>query len=73
METELCALILAAASASAIALTAVPASAAPNPHQTAGFVSPVQLVAQACGAGWHRRPGWRDQYGKWHPGQCVPN
>jgi hypothetical protein len=75
METELRAMIVAAASAIAIALTAVPASAAPNPHQAAGFdgASSVQLVAQGCGAGWHRRPGWRDQYGNWHPGHCVPN
>ena len=73
METELRAIILAAAGA--IALAAVPASAAPNPHQAAGLdgASSVQLVAQGCGAGWHWHYGWRDAYGNWHPGRCVPN
>jgi hypothetical protein len=33
---------------------------------------PVELVAGGCGWGWHRHP-WRDRWGNWHWGRCVPN
>lgn len=32
----------------------------------------VQRVAQDCGWGWHRMR-WRDQWGNWHWGDCVPD
>ena len=32
----------------------------------------VQRVAQDCGWGWHRMR-WRDQWGNWQSGDCVPN
>jgi hypothetical protein len=30
------------------------------------------LARDDCGHGWHRT-GWRDQWGRWHWGDCVPN
>jgi hypothetical protein len=32
----------------------------------------IELVRQGCGWGWHRG-GWRDRWGYWHGGRCVPN
>jgi hypothetical protein len=62
--------------AAAMAVAAVPAASAPNPHKAAELdaAPAVELVAQGCGPGWHRVPPWRDRYGNWHPGgRCVPN
>jgi hypothetical protein len=33
---------------------------------------PIELVAEGCGWGWHRRH-WLDHWGHWHWGHCVPN
>ena len=33
---------------------------------------PIELVAEGCGWGWHRRH-WLDRWGHWHWGHCVPN
>jgi hypothetical protein len=59
----------------AMALAAGAALAAPNPHATVNgdHSAQVELVAGGCGAGWHWSPGWRDRYGYWHRGHCVPN
>jgi hypothetical protein len=32
----------------------------------------LELVRDGCGRGWHRHH-WRDQWGYWHWGDCVPN
>jgi hypothetical protein len=37
-----------------------------------GAAPSIELVAQGCGHGWHR-PRWRDHWGYWHWGHCVPN
>jgi hypothetical protein len=58
-----------------VTFAAASALAAPNPTRPAptGGNPAVMPVANGCGAGWHWRPGWRDRYGNWHPGHCVPN
>ena len=33
---------------------------------------PIELVRVGCGHGWHRHH-WRDQWGNWQWGDCVPN
>jgi len=59
-----------------LALAAMPAQAAPVPiKRTAaelGAAPAVELVAQGCGWGWHRHH-WRDRWGYWRWGRCVPN
>jgi hypothetical protein len=61
---------------SGAALAAVSAQAAPlRPDPGAmelGAAPSVELVAQGCGHGWHR-PRWRDHWGYWHWGHCIPN
>jgi hypothetical protein len=37
-----------------------------------GSASPIELLVQGCGWGWHRG-GWRDRWGYWHWGRCYPN
>jgi hypothetical protein len=37
-----------------------------------GAAPSIELVRQGCGWGWHRG-GWRDRWGYWHCGHCVPN
>ena len=37
-----------------------------------GTTAPVELAAQDCGWGWHRTR-WRDHWGYWHWGDCVPD
>src|SRR5262245_11280583 len=32
----------------------------------------IVLARDDCGHGWHRT-GWRDQWGRWHWGDCVPS
>ena len=59
-----------------VALTGMSAQAAPIPPKVSpvelGVAPPVELVAQGCGRGWHRHH-WRDRWGYWHSGHCVPN
>jgi len=63
--------------AGAVALAAVSAHAAPLPPAKSFAVElsttpPIELVRDDCGHGWHRT-GWRDYWGCWHWGDCVPN
>jgi hypothetical protein len=63
-----------AAFVSGVVLT-VSAQAAPTPKATLielGAAPPIQLVAGGWGLGWHRHH-WRDRWGYWHWGGCVPN
>jgi hypothetical protein len=54
---------------------AVSAQAAPVVSKAAiaerGAAPQIELIRQGCGPGWHRA-GWRDHYGYWHWGRCVP-
>ena len=59
----------------ALAAIAVQASPLPPVKTTTtelNVVPPVELVRQGCGWGWHRHH-WRDSWGYWHWGHCVPN
>jgi hypothetical protein len=57
-----------------VMLAAVPGEAAPLAAQAnrveLGAAPPIELVAQGCGPGWHRR-AWRDGWGRWHWGRCI--
>jgi hypothetical protein len=57
-------------------LAATSLQAAPVPTKATpaelGAAPTVELVAQGCGWSWHRRH-WRDRWGYWHWGRCVPN
>jgi hypothetical protein len=68
------AVILAFVSAAALAVVSV--QAAPLPLQPSaielGTVPPVELVRDGCGRGSHRHH-WRDQWGYWRWGDCVPD
>ena len=59
-----------------VALAAISAHAAPLPPAKSPAVEltapPIELVRDDCGHGWHRT-GWRDYWGYWHWGDCVPN
>jgi hypothetical protein len=58
-------------------IAAVSAQAAPlapkeaTPPELAGAPT-IELIREGCGHGWHRHH-WRDQWGYWHWGRCVPN
>ncbi len=58
------------------AALAVSAQAAPSPPKPSAIelgVGPsLELVRDGCGRGWHRHH-WRDQWGYWHWGDCVPD
>jgi hypothetical protein len=63
--------------ASMMVLAAVSVQAAPLPLAKAtlvelGTAPPIELVRQGCGWGGHRSH-WRDRWGSWHWGRCVPN
>jgi hypothetical protein len=57
------------------ALAAGLAQAAPLPPKPGviefSAAPTIELVAQDCGHGWHRQH-WRDHWGHWHWGHCVP-
>jgi hypothetical protein len=59
-----------------VALVTLSAQAAPLPPVKANAIElgsvPPSPVRDDCGHGWHRT-GWRDQWGRWHWGECVPN
>jgi len=62
---------------SGLALAAAAVQAAPQPPVKApaaelGAAPPIELVNNGCGQGWHRTQ-WRDHFGYWHWGHCVPN
>ena len=46
---------------------------APMPTRIGLGAAPfIELVRDGCGRGW-QRDGWRDQWGNWQWGDCVPN
>ena len=66
-------LILASAVGLAFVASAQAAPLAPNPVSIElGAAPSVELVRDDCGRGWHRTR-WRDQWGNWQWGDCVPN
>jgi len=66
-------LILASAVGLAFAASAQATPLAPNPVSIElGAAPSVELVRDDCGRGWHRTH-WRDQWGNWQWGDCVPN
>ena len=68
------AVILALVGGVALAATSVQAAPAPTkalPSEL-GVAPSLELVRDGCGRGWHRA-GWRDQWGYWHGGGCVPD
>jgi hypothetical protein len=72
METEMRALIFAFAGALAVATSAQAAPFAPKPASIElGTTPPIELVRDGCGRGYHRTQ-WRDQWGNWQWGDCVP-
>jgi hypothetical protein len=56
----------------ATAVQAAPSVTAKKSGDEPGAAPPIVLVRDDCGHGWHRT-GWRDQWGRWHWGDCVPN
>lgn len=66
-------LILASAVGLALAASVQAASLAPAPASIENGAAPlIQLVRDGCGRGWHRTH-WRDQWGNWQWGHCIPN
>jgi hypothetical protein len=59
-----------------LALVTTSLQAAPVPTKETlaelGATPKLELVRDGCGRGWHRT-GWRDQWGYWHGGNCVPD
>jgi hypothetical protein len=74
MEAEM--RVILAAFVGVFALAAIPVEAAPVVGKAGpvelGAAPPIELVAGGCGPGWHHRH-WRDQWGNWHWGRCIPN
>ena len=69
--------IIIATFASLMVLTAVSVQAAPLAPAKAsvgdpGIAPPIERVRDGCGHGWHRHH-WRDQWGYWHWGDCIPD
>jgi hypothetical protein len=66
------ALILAFVGGLALATSAQAAPFAPKPASIElGTAPPIELVRDGCGRGYHRTH-WRDQWGNWQWGDCVP-
>ncbi len=67
--------IVLAGLAGIVVFALVSAQAAPVPDKAVAAPAPgahaQQLAAQGCGPSRHRA-GWRDAYGRWHWGRCVP-
>jgi hypothetical protein len=66
------ALILGLVGGIALTASAQGAPLASKPGLALGTARHVELAAQACGWGWHRAR-WRDQWGQWQWGDCVPD
>ena len=69
MRTVILAFVLGLALA--VSAQATPLSSKPAAIEL-GAPPPVELVRDGCGRGWHRTH-WRDQWGNWQWGDCVPN
>ena len=71
-ETEMRTLILAIVLGLALVISAQAAPFVPKPASIElGTTPPIELVRDGCGRGW-QRDGWRDQWGNWQWGDCVP-
>jgi len=57
---------------SAVSVQAAPLLPAKAPAAERGIDPAIELVRDGCGHGWHRHH-WRDQWGYWHWGDCVPD
>jgi hypothetical protein len=66
------ALILALVGGIALTATTQGAPFAPKSALGLGTAPLVELAGEACGWGWHRTR-WRDQWGYWRWGDCVPD
>ena len=67
------ALIYAVVGGLVLAAVAQAAPFAPKPASIElGTTPPIELVRDGCGRGYHRTH-WRDQWGNWQWGDCVPN
>jgi hypothetical protein len=69
--------VIVATFAGSVALVTFSVQAAPLPPVKADAIElssapPIEQVRDDCGHGWHRT-GWRDQWGRWQWGKCVPN
>jgi|SRR6516162_8417925 hypothetical protein len=65
--------ILAVAVGVALAASAQAAPFRPKPGMIEFDTVPsVELVRDGCGRGWHPTR-WRDKWGNWQWGDCVPN
>jgi hypothetical protein len=72
METKMRALIYAVVGGVVLAAVAQAAPFAPKPASIElGTTPPIELVRDGCGRGYHRTH-WRDQWGNWQWGDCVP-
>jgi len=59
----------------AVAFATFPAGAAPlAAGKTGSGTAPaIEKVAEGCGPGWHWVGGYRNRWGNWVRGHCVPN
>ena len=66
------ALIRALGTGLVLAASAQAAPLSPKPAAIElGAAPPFEFVRDGCGHGWHRTH-WRDQWGNWQWGDCVP-
>ena len=73
METKMRALIYAVVGGLVLAAVAQAAPLSPKPASIElGTTPPIELGRDGCGRGYHRAH-WRDQWGNWQWGDCVPN
>jgi hypothetical protein len=68
--------VAVASFAGLVGFAVVSANAAPlSPKSTpieVGANPSIELARDGCGRGWHRT-GWRDQWGRWQWGDCIPD
>jgi hypothetical protein len=75
MEVEMRTMVLTLAGLVALATVSVEAAPIAPARATPaelGYAPPIELVREGCGWGWHRGH-WRDRWGYWHWGRCLPN
>lgn len=65
--------VILAIFAALAAFAAVSVEAGPNSANWVdlGITAPLDLVAQSCAPDW-LRSRWRDHWGYWHGGHCIP-